>query len=368
MNQPLLGHLDPDFAAIMDETQGLLRYAFQTTNPLTLAISGTGSAGMEAVVVNLIEPGEKMLVCICGYFGARMREVAERAGAEVSVIERPFGEVFDPDEVRAAIARTGPKVVGLVHAETSTGAWQPVEDIARIAHDAGSLVALDCVTSLGGLPLETDRWGIDAIYSGSQKCLGAPPGLAPVTLGPRAVEALRKRKTKVQSWYFDLSVLQNYWGTDRFYHHTAPISMNYALREALAMLAAEGLEPRIARHVLNGRALQAGIAAMDLSLATAAGHVLPQLACVKIPDGIEDLPVRKRLLKEWGIEVGGGLGPFKGKAWRIGLMGHGSRRENVTLVLSALETCLRDLGHAVSPGTAVSAAAEVYGESKAVKV
>jgi alanine-glyoxylate transaminase / serine-glyoxylate transaminase / serine-pyruvate transaminase len=367
MGKPLLGHLDPDFVALMDETQGLLRYVFQTTNPLTLAISGTGSAGMETVVVNLIEPGEKMLVCINGVFGARMRDVAERAGAAVTTIERPYGEVFDPDEVKAAVRRVGPKVVGIVHAETSTGAWQPVDEIARIAHDGGALLALDCVTSLGGVPVETDLWEIDAIYSGTQKCLSAPPGLAPVTLGPRAVEALNKRKTKVQSWYLDLTMIQNYWGSDRFYHHTAPISMNYALREALAMVALEGLEPRIARHAQNGRALQAGLAAMDLTLATAEGHRLPQLTCVKIPDGIEDLPVRKRLLKDWGIEIGGGLGPFKGKAWRIGLMGHSSRRENVTLVLSALETCLRDLGHPVPTGTAVSAAAEVYGELAAVK-
>jgi alanine-glyoxylate transaminase / serine-glyoxylate transaminase / serine-pyruvate transaminase len=367
MGKPLLGHLDPDFVALMDETQGLLRYVFQTTNPLTLAISGTGSAGMETVVVNLIEPGEKMLVCINGVFGARMRDVAERAGAAVTTIERPYGEVFDPDEVKAAVRRVGPKVVGIVHAETSTGAWQPVDEIARIAHDGGALLALDCVTSLGGVPVETDLWEIDAIYSGTQKCLSAPPGLAPVTLGPRAVEALNKRKTKVQSWYLDLTMIQNYWGSDRFYHHTAPISMNYALREALAMVALEGLETRIARHAQNGRALQAGLAAMDLTLATAEGHRLPQLTCVKIPDGIEDLPVRKRLLKDWGIEIGGGLGPFKGKAWRIGLMGHSSRRENVTLVLSALEACLRDLGHPVPTGTAVSAAAEVYGEPAAVK-
>jgi alanine-glyoxylate transaminase / serine-glyoxylate transaminase / serine-pyruvate transaminase len=366
MGKPLLGHLDPDFVALMDETQGLLRYVFQTTNPLTLAISGTGSAGMETVVVNLIEPGEKMLVCINGVFGGRMRDVAERAGAQVTTIERPYGEVFDPDEVRAAVRRVGPKVVGIVHAETSTGAWQPVDEIARIAHDAGALLALDCVTSLGGVPVDTDGWEIDAIYSGTQKCLSAPPGLAPVTFGPRAVEALNKRKTKVQSWYLDLSMIQNYWGSDRFYHHTAPISMNYALREALAMVALEGLEARIVRHAQNGRALQAGLAAMDLSLATAEGHRLPQLTCVKIPDGIDDLPVRKRLLKDWGIEIGGGLGPFKGKAWRIGLMGHSSRRENVTLVLSALETCLRDLGHPVPTGTAVSAAAEVYGEPSAV--
>ncbi len=366
MSKPLLGHLDPEFVALMDETQGLLRYVFQTANPLTLAISGTGSAGMETIVVNLLEPGEKMLVCINGVFGARMKDVAERAGAEVTAIEAPFGEVFDPDVVKAAIHRVRPKVVGIVHAETSTGAWQPVEEIARVAHEAGALLALDCVTSLGGVPVETDRWEIDAIYSGTQKCLSAPPGLAPVTIGPRAVEALNKRKTKVRSWYLDLTMIQNYWGSDRFYHHTAPISMNYALREALALVALEGLEARIARHAQNGRALQAGLAAMDLTLATAEGHRLPQLTCVRIPEGIDDLTVRKRLLKEWGIEIGGGLGPFKGKAWRIGLMGHSSRRENVTLVLSALETCLRDLGHPVPPGTAVSAAAEIYGEPAAV--
>jgi alanine-glyoxylate transaminase/serine-glyoxylate transaminase/serine-pyruvate transaminase len=362
MTNSLLGHLDPEFVALMDETAGLLRYAFQTTNRLTLAISGTGTAGMEATVVNLIEPGDKMLVCVIGVFGARMKDIAERAGAAVTTIERPYGQVFDPDEVKAAIHRTRPKVIGMVHAETSTGAWQPVEEIARIAHDAGALLALDCVTSLGGIPVETDAWEIDAIFSGSQKCLGAPPGLAPVTFGPRAVEALNRRKTKVQSWYLDLSLIQHYWGSDRAYHHTAPISMNFALREALALLVAEGLEARIARHVQNGKAIQAGVAAMGLKLATAEGHRLPQLTCILIPDGIEDLAVRRRLLTEWGIEIGGGLGPFKGKAWRIGMMGHGSRRENVTLVLSALETCLRDLGYRVDTGAALSAAAEVYGE------
>ncbi len=349
MAMPLIGHLDPAFVALMDETQELLRYAFQTTNRLTLAISGTGSAGMETVVVNLIEPGDRMLVCINGVFGARMKDVAERAGAVVTAIERPYGDVFDPDEVKIAVARARPKVVGIVHAETSTGAWQPVQEIARIAHEAGALIALDTVTSLAGVPVETDAWEIDAIYSGTQKCLSCPPGLAPVTLGPRAVEVLNGRKTPVQSWYLDLTMIQRYWGSDRFYHHTAPISMNYALREALALVAEEGLENRIARHALNGRALHAGLDAMGLSLATVPGHRLPQLSCVRIPDGIDDLTVRRRLLKDWGIEVGGGLGPFKGQAWRIGLMGHSSRRSNVTLVLSALETCLLDLGYRLEP-------------------
>jgi alanine-glyoxylate transaminase/serine-glyoxylate transaminase/serine-pyruvate transaminase len=363
MARPLVGHLDPEFAALMDETQDLLRYVFQTKNRLTLAISGTGSAGMEAVVVNLIEPGDRMLVCINGVFGARMKDVAERAGAEVATIERPYGEVFDPDEVKAAVTRMRPKVVGIVHAETSTGAWQPVEEIARIAHDSGALIVLDTVTSLGGVPVETDKWDIDAIYSGTQKCLSCPPGLAPLTFGPRAAQALHQRKTKVQSWYLDLSMIERYWGSDRFYHHTAPISMNYALRESLALVAEEGLKDRIARHAQNGRALHAGLAAMGLSLATAPGHRLPQLTCVRIPQGIDDLTVRRRLLKDWGIEIGGGLGPFKGVAWRIGLMGHSSQRSNVELVLSALETCLSELGCLFERGAATHAAAEIYAQT-----
>ena len=363
LGMPLLGHLDPEFVALMDETQELLRYTFQTTNRMTLAVSGTGSAGMETVVVNLIEPGDKMLVCVNGVFGARMVDVAERAGAQVTVIERPYGEVFDPDEVKAAIHRVGPKVVGIVHAETSTGAWQPVEEIARIAHEADALIALDTVTGLGGIPVEIDAWGIDAVYSGTQKCLSCPPGLAPVSLGPRAVDVLNRRKSKVQSWYLDLTMIQRYWGSDRVYHHTAPISMNYALREALAVVVEEGLQARFARHALNGRALHAGLDAMGLSLLTDPKHRLPELTCVKIPDGVDDMSVRRRLLKDWGIEIGGGLGPFKGKAWRIGLMGYGSRQSNVTLVLAALETCLRDLGCSLKPGEAIQAAASVYAEA-----
>jgi alanine-glyoxylate transaminase/serine-glyoxylate transaminase/serine-pyruvate transaminase len=357
---PLLGHLDPEFVALMDETQNLLRYVFQTENRLTLAVSGTGSAGMEAVVVNLLEPGDKMLVCVNGVFGARMVDVAERAGAEVTAIERPYGEVFDPEEVRAAVKKVGPKVVGIVHAETSTGAWQPVEEIARIAHDAGALIAIDTVTSLGGVPVEIDAWGIDAVYSGTQKCLSCPPGLAPVSFSPRAAELIQNRKHKVQSWYLDMSMIQRYWGSDRFYHHTAPISMNYALREALALVVEEGLEARFARHARNADALKAGLAAMGMGVVTAEGHQLPQLTCVRIPDGVDDLAVRKRLLNDWGIEIGGGLGSLKGKAWRIGLMGHGSRRSSVTLVLAALETCLRDLGHSLEAGSALAAASESY--------
>ena len=349
MGYPLLGHLDPEFVALMDETQGLLRQVFRTENRLTMAVSGTGSAGMEAVVVNLIEPGDTMLVCVNGVFGGRMADVAERAGAKVTTIERPYGEVFDPEEVRAAVRKAGPKVVGIVQAETSTGAWQPIEEIARIAHDAGAMIAV-----------EIDAWGIDAAYSGTQKCLSCPPGLAPVTFGARASEVIADRKTKVRSWYLDMQMLQRYWGSDRFYHHTAPISMNYALREALALVVEEGLDARHARHRLNAQALTAGLAAMGIGYATAEGHRLPQLHCILIPDGIDDLAVRKRLLADWGIEIGGGLGAFKGKAWRIGLMGHGCRPANVTLFLGALETCLRDLGTRLQPGAALEAASAVY--------
>jgi len=360
---PMLGHLDPEFVALMDETQKLLRYVFQTENRLTLAVSGTGSAGMEAVVVNLIEPGDAMLVCVNGVFGGRMADVAERAGAKVTVIERPYGQVFDPEEVRAAIKRTSPKVVGIVQAETSTGAWQPLEEISRIVHEAGALLAVDAVTSLGGVPVKVDEWGIDAVYSGTQKCLSCPPGLAPVSFSPAAAERIANRKTKVQSWYLDMSMIQNYWGSNRAYHHTAPIGMNFALREALALVVEEGLEARFERHALHARALRAGLAAMGVGVATAEGYALPQLTCASIPEGVDDLAVRGRLLKEWGIEVGGGLGSLKGKAWRIGLMGYNSRRSSVTLLLGALETCLRDLGCAFEPGAALAAASAAYGEA-----
>ncbi len=243
MAAPTVGHLDPYFLKVMDEVQSMLREVFQTTNHMTMAISGTGSAGMETCVVNLIEPGDRMVVGVNGVFGGRMAEVAERVGAEVTTIERPFGEVFTPEEVKAAIEKSRPKVVGIVHAETSTGARQPLEEIARIVHDAGALLLVDCVTSLGGIPVEIDRLQIDAAYSGSQKCLGCPPGLSPVTFGPKALEAMDARKKKVSSWYLDIGLLRNYWGNNRAYHHTAPINMNYALHQALRLVLQEGLPP-----------------------------------------------------------------------------------------------------------------------------
>jgi alanine-glyoxylate transaminase/serine-glyoxylate transaminase/serine-pyruvate transaminase len=342
MGLPLLGHLDPAFVALMDETQGLLRYVYQTQNPLTLALSGTGSAGMESVLANLLEPGDKVMVCINGYFSARIAEIADREGAQVTTIEKAYGEVFDLDEIRATVRRVGPKLVALVHAETSTGVLNPVEEVARIAHESGSMVAIDAVTSLGCTPVEIDGWDIDAAFSCTQKGLSCPPGLSPVTFGPRAVAAIQGRKTKPRTWYLDVSLLSRYWGGDRAYHHTAPISMNYALREGLSLIVEEGLEARQARHLRNAAALTSGLRALGLDYVAPEGSRLPQLHCVRIPAGVDDVSVRKRLLQEWGIEIGGGLGNLKGQAWRIGLMGQGSKLANVTLLIGALERCLRD--------------------------
>jgi alanine-glyoxylate transaminase/serine-glyoxylate transaminase/serine-pyruvate transaminase len=356
MATPLLGHLDPEFLQIMNETQEMLRQVFRTQNRLTFSVSGTGSAGMETTVVNLIEPGDAMVVCVNGVFGQRMTDVAQRAGAQVTTIERAWGEVFDLDPIRDVLKRVRPKVLGIVHAETSTGAWQPIEQLGKLCHEFDTLLLVDTVTSLGGVPVEVDAWEIDAVYSGTQKCLSCPPGLAPVSFSPRAVEAINRRKTKVQSWYLDMTMVQRYWGEERFYHHTAPISMVYALREALRIVLEEGLEARWARHLRNHRALKAGLAAMGISYAAAEGHQLPQLNAIRIPAGADDVTTRKRLLTEFGIEIGGGLGDFKGKVWRVGLMGHASRPSNVLLFLAALEQCLTAQGVKVPAGAGVAAA------------
>jgi alanine-glyoxylate transaminase/serine-glyoxylate transaminase/serine-pyruvate transaminase len=360
MAAPTVGHLDPYFLKLMDEVQTMLREVFQTTNHMTMAISGTGSAGMETCVVNLIEPGDRMVVGVNGVFGGRMAEVAERLGAEVTRIERPFGEVFTPEEVRAAVEKARPKVVGIVHAETSTGAWQPLEEIASIVHNAGALLVVDCVTSLAGVPVEIDRLGIDAAYSGSQKCLSCPPGLSPVTFGPKALEAMDKRTRRVSSWYLDIGLLRNYWGSNRAYHHTAPINMNYALHQALRLVLQEGLPARFARHMLHHGALKAGLNAMEIRYSGAAESCLPMLNSVLIPEGADDVAVRSQLLNEFGIEIGGGLGPMKGKVWRVGLMGETAKKSNVLLFLAALEQCLNRQGIRPAPGAGVAAANEVY--------
>jgi alanine-glyoxylate transaminase / serine-glyoxylate transaminase / serine-pyruvate transaminase len=364
LGAPTVGHLDPYFLQVMTETQTMLREVFRTKNELTLAVSGTGSAGMETCVVNLIEPGDRMLVGVNGVFGGRMADVAGRAGAVVTTIERPFGEVFSPDQLAEAVARVRPKVVGLIHAETSTGARQPLEEISKIVHEAGALLLVDTVTSLGGIPVEVDAWQLDAVYSGTQKCLSCPPGLAPVTFSPQSVAAIDARKTKVASWYLDMTMVRNYWGQDRAYHHTAPINMNYALREALALVLEEGLENRHARHRRNHLALRAGLEALGLSYAVAEPHRLPMLNAVTIPAGVDDARVRQQLLNEFGIEIGGGLGPMKGKTWRIGLMGETSTPRNVLLFLAALERCLGDQGARVPAGAGVVAANACYRDGK----
>jgi alanine-glyoxylate transaminase/serine-glyoxylate transaminase/serine-pyruvate transaminase len=330
---------------------------------MTFAVSGTGSAGMECCVVNLLEQGDKFLACVNGVFGGRMAEVARRTGAEVVTIEKPWGTTFTVDEFREALAKHRPTVVGVVHAETSTGAHQPAAELGKLCLEHGALLILDCVTSLGGAPVEIDQWRVDAAYSGTQKCLSCPPGLAPVTFSPRALEKLDRRKSKVQSWYLDVGLLRGYWGDERAYHHTAPITMAYALYEALRVVFEEGLETRWGRHDRNHRALKAGLAAIGIGYAAEEGKQLPMLNAINIPAGVDDLAVRRALWTEFGIEIGGGLGAFKGRVWRIGLMGHGSRPANVLLVLSALEEILSRSKYQFTPGSGVAAASAVYNAS-----
>jgi len=338
--RPTIGHLDPVFLQLMDEIRAKLKEVFRTTNEMTMAMSGTGSAGMETVCVNLIEPGDRVLIAVNGVFGGRMVDVATRCGGVVEKIEAPWGTVFDQNEIAKAIERVKPKVFGIVHAETSTGAHQPVDRIGEAARANGALFVMDCVTSLGGAPVEIDKWGVDAAYSGTQKCLSCPPGLSPVTFSARAMAALAARKTKVQSWYLDLSMIKNYWGQERAYHHTAPINMLYGLHEALSIVLEEGLEKRFERHRAMHQLLKDGLAKMGIGYASQDGHSLPMLNAAKIPDGVDDAAVRKRLLEEYGIEIGSGLGVFKGKVWRIGLMGYGASRRNVALFLAALRDIL----------------------------
>lgn len=340
MSAPLLGHLDPVFVKMMEEIKVMLRQVFLTKNEMTFPVSGTGSAGMEFCCANLIEPGDEVIIGVNGVFGTRMCDVAERCGAKVTKVEAPWGRIIEPKQIAEALRGHRPKFVAIVHAETSTGALTPVEEISKMAHDRGALMLLDTVTSLGGCPVCLDEWGIDAVYSGTQKCLSAPPGLSPVSLSPRALEVATKRKTRVQSWYLDVNLLASYWGEQRVYHHTAPISMNYALHEALRLVLEEGLENRWLRHERNHLALKAGLKELGLGIASQEGHQLWQLNAVTVPEGADEAGVRKQLLTDFDIEIGAGLGPMKGKIWRIGLMGATSTPENVKKVLGALRVCL----------------------------
>jgi alanine-glyoxylate transaminase / serine-glyoxylate transaminase / serine-pyruvate transaminase len=340
MATPLVGHLDPSFLKIMDEIRGMLQAVLRTKNPLTFAVSGTGSAGMEACLANLIEPGDAVAIGVNGVFGTRMTDVAARLGATVHRIDAPWGRIIEPGAVAQTLKQHKVKLVAVVHAETSTGVRQPLEEIGRLAREHGALFLVDAVTSLGGIDLHVDDWGIDALYSGTQKCLSCPPGLAPVTFGPRAEEAMSRRKTKCASWYLDVSMLRNYWGEDRAYHHTAPITMLYALRESLRLVLEEGLEPRFERHRRHHELLKSGLEAMGFEFVVAPEHRLPQLNAVKFPAGVDDAGVRRRLLEDYSIEIGAGLGEFKGKVWRIGLMGASSTPNHVNSLLAALKEIL----------------------------
>jgi len=358
----VLGYLDPEYIGIMDRTMDLLRQVFRTKNELTLPVPATGMGAMEATVFNTVEPGDKVVVAVNGFFGERIVTMAERAGADVTAVRFEWGGPVDPAVLEQVVRDTRPAVLALVHAETSTGVLQPMQDISRIARTYDCLLLVDCVTSLGGCQLEIDAWGIDAAYSGSQKCVGALPGLGPVTLSERARAKLNARTVPPRSWYLDLSLIAGYWtGAQRAYHHTAPVNLVYAMDEAMRLALEEGLEARWARHRQNALALRAGLRAMGIDLFAADEVMLPPLTSIVIPDGIEDAKIRSLLLSEYGIEIGGGLGDAKGKIWRIGLMGYGSQRRNVLLVLSALESLLTRFGYKCEPGAALAAAESAYG-------
>jgi len=363
MARPTLGHLDPVFVEFMDEVKDLLQFAFQTSNPLTMPISGPGSVGMEACFVNLVEPGDTVIVCVNGVFGGRMKENVVRCGATAVVVEDEWGCAVDPAKVEQAL-RDHPeaKILAFVHAETSTGARSDAEALVRLAHDHDCLTIVDAVTSLGGIPVRIDEWSVDAVYSGSQKCLSCTPGLSPVSFGPRAVETIQARKTPVQSWFMDTNLVMGYWGTGqkRSYHHTAPINALYGLHEALVILEEEGLENAWARHLKHHLALRAGFEAMGLGLSVPEAERLPQLNVVQVPEGVDEARVRGRLLEEYQLEVGAGLGALAGKVWRIGLMGHSCNLKNVVLCVGAFETVLANEGAAVEIGVAEAAAQKAF--------
>lgn len=366
MGAPTIGHLDPEFVRLMDEIKGLLQYAFKTQNRLTIPVSAPGSAGMETCFVNLLEPGDKAIVCQNGVFGGRMKENVERCGATAIMVQDDFGKTVDLQKVEEAFkANPGVKVLAFVHAETSTGARSDAKALCELARQHGALSIVDSVTGLGGIELDVDGWGIDAIYSGTQKCLSCPPGLSPVSFSERAVEAIQKRKTKVQSWFLDLSLVMAYWSGDgaRTYHHTAPVNSMYGLHEALVILKEEGLEQAWKRHAYHHRALAAGIEAMGLGFVVDKAFRLPQLNAVTVPEGIKEAEVRARLLRDYNLEIGAGLGALAGKVWRIGLMGESACTTNVLLCLGALDAILSDMGAPINAGKALAAAQAVYKEA-----
>lgn len=366
MSRPTIGHLDPEFIRLMDEIKALLQYAFKTTNALTLAVSAPGSAGMEAAFVNLVQRGDKVIVCQNGAFGGRMRENVERCGGAAIMVTDEWGAPIDLNKVENALqANPDARVVAFVHAETSTGVCSDAQAIAALAQQYGCLTIVDAVTSLGGIELNTDDWGLDVVYSGSQKCLSCVPGLSPMTFSTRAVEVIRSRRTKVQSWFLDMNLIMDYWGgtAKRSYHHTAPVNTLYALHESLVILHEEGLEKAWKRHAYHHRALVAGLEAMGLSMRVAAAHRLPQLNTVNVPTGVDEGIVRAALLQLYSLEIGAGLGSLAGKVWRIGLMGYACNQKNVFYLLSALEKTLLSQGSNIVVGNAQQAARDCYGRT-----
>jgi alanine-glyoxylate transaminase/serine-glyoxylate transaminase/serine-pyruvate transaminase len=362
LGRPTIGHLDPKFIELMDEVKALLQYVMRTQNALTMPVSAPGSAGMEACFVNLVEPGDKVIVCQNGVFGGRMKENVERCGGEPVMVQDAWGSAVDPQKLEDALqAHPDAKLVAFVHAETSTGAQSDARTLVELAHRHDCLAIVDAVTSLGGTPLLVDEWEIDAVYSGTQKCLSCVPGIAPVSFSERARHRISNRSHRVQSWFLDMNLVMGYWGQGarRAYHHTAPVNAMYALHEALLMVHEEGLENAWARHRQNHLALKAGLEAMGLEFIVDEAHRLPQLNAVAIPEGVDDAAVRRRLLEEHHLEIGAGLGDLAGKVWRIGLMGYGSRIENITRCLAALDGVLADIGAPVNHGVALPAAEKV---------
>jgi alanine-glyoxylate transaminase / serine-glyoxylate transaminase / serine-pyruvate transaminase len=359
MAKPTIGHLDPQFVSLMDEIKGLLQYAFETKNSLALPVSAPGSAGMETCFVNLVEPGDKVIVCCNGVFGLRMKENVERCGATPIMVDDDWGTAVDPEKLETAL-KTNPdaSIVAFVHAETSTGVQSDAKTLCKIAHQYDCLTIVDTVTSLGGIPVSVDEFEMDAVYSGSQKCLSCAPGLSPVTMNDRALDKVKNRKSKVQSWFLDLNLVLGYWGgsQQRSYHHTAPVNALYGLHEALLMLKEEGLQNSWARHAKNHQALRDGLEAMGINFIVKPEHRLPQLNLISFPEGVDDAAVRKQLLERFNLEIGAGLGAFAGKVWRIGLMGQSSSAKHVLFALTALEATLIPMGVKIDKGAAIAAA------------
>jgi len=361
LHAPTLGHMDPAYFKVMDETQALLREVFRTQNELTLALPVTGMGAMEACMVNLLEPGDAVLVCVGGVFSGRMAEIATRCGAHVTKLDIPWGHATQPEQIADALKKNPTQLVALVHGETSTGVLQTnLPEIAKLCHAHGALFLVDTVASLGGTEFRTDEWDIDAVYTGSQKCLSVPPGISPLTFGQRAEEKIKNRKTPVRSWYMDVQLVRKYWNTERVYHHTGPVNMTYALREGCQLIREEGLDQRVARHAKQARALHAGLQAMDLQLFVEnPAERLPTLTTVRVPEGADDVKVRQALLEQYGLEIGGGLGVLKGKAWRVGLMGEGACPNHVMLFLGAVGGILKMQGVKVHVGAGLEAAAAI---------